>query len=184
MGLPEEYVALLKKHGLQPPQPLTPKEFWDELEKRMIRYPGKIDRRPDVGHWLDHFAAGYDPRTQFCELDLYTIQVGWVLAKQGIAWPTPVYFGEFPTREFNAVAQPTDSGVLCLVNTGLIRFLQEFPRACFSTAVSDASGVSSVSSLEDFTNALGEAIAVAYLYLIHSRHNASTDLPKSGIQGL
>ena len=180
MGLHEEYVALLRRHGVEPPETMTPREFATRVEEQFLRPPGKCEPAERLVQELAESFARY--KTQFFELDLYTAQVGSVLAENRMNSPIPFYFGEFPTNEFNAVAQPTDSGALCLVNTGLIQFLQNFSKACLSNAISDASGNAVIKGREGITNlthSLGAAISVAHVYLIHSKHNAHSELLKS-----
>jgi hypothetical protein len=46
-----------------------------------------------------------------------------VLNDMNIPLAKEIYFEEFPTRQFNACVKPTPSGLLCLLNTGLLKLI-------------------------------------------------------------
>lgn len=54
-----------------------------------------------------------------------------VLADMGVKLKRKIFFGELPTQQFNACAKPTPNGILCLLNTGLLKFLYNISIASF-----------------------------------------------------
>ncbi|MFC1898374.1 hypothetical protein ACFLYJ_02260 [Candidatus Cloacimonadota bacterium] len=50
----------------------------------------------------------------------------------GYKFDKNIFFGDFPTGDFNANVRPTQNGYLCLINNGLKRLLYNLPYAWFS----------------------------------------------------
>jgi hypothetical protein len=61
----------------------------------------------------------------------YLALVKKVLDRRGIALDKHILFGEFPTHQFNACVLSTPSGLLCLLNTGLLKLIYHICVASF-----------------------------------------------------
>jgi hypothetical protein len=63
-------------------------------------------------------------------IDEYVRTVTRALTEAGRTLPGDVYFNIFPTSDFNACAQATPHGYLCLLNQGLCELLYNVSLAC------------------------------------------------------
>ena len=144
MGLEDEYAALVRAHGLEPPtDDRSVREKLKELRHLATSAPEEADRRRatevlQMISLLDRETDGAvskrlaesGERAQSYQLSDYLEAVKEKLASRGALLPADVYFNVFPTGEFNAVALPAQAGYLCLLNTGLLRLLSNIARAC------------------------------------------------------
>jgi hypothetical protein len=112
-----------------------------------------------------------------------------ILKIQGVDLPMEVYFGTFPTNDFNANARRTANGALCLLNQGLTAFLYHFSVACcYPIETTAAAGKGATvriperflySEMPKLQEAFGGALLTAYYYLTRSQHEYPTTFSDS-----
>jgi hypothetical protein len=188
MGLHEEYVAFLAEHGVEPPSQWTKSQLLDGVRKSLNDSREGIRKQAKhVLSWVDaigvgHRAAEKEDYSEF-ENSLDLVRRG--LELMGIEFPTQLYFGMFPTSVFNARAVRTQSGVLCLLNTGLTSFLYNFSIGCCYAVTEESHNFfrmpsfnATLRSEPRLLTALGIAISVAYQYIAHSAHALPESLPE------
>ena len=154
--LEAEYLALLNRYGLQPIQPVERPAKTLRRLREMARDGSPTDLRNyslqtiELVDALNEKTGGkvepallerqvYDGTG---ELDQSVTKILSVLQSRRQQLDLPVYINVFPTGEFNACAKPTPNGVLCLLNTGLLRLLHRVAVACCYPVHSTKNGIS------------------------------------------
>lgn len=190
MNLEDEYLLLLRSHGLER---VTDKrsvgEMLADLErlaesatnearrrraKEVIAVIKTLDQETGGAVSMHLGRTGADARNR--PLDDYVAVVTEAMALKGVGPPENVYFNVFPTGEFNAVARPAGGGYLCLLNTGLLRLLSNVAHAaCFPVRVSDDQILLDEKGAEDeeissLEVTLAAAVKVILNYLRYEMH--------------
>ena len=89
----------------------------------------------------------------------YLALIAQVLERRNIDLPQQMLFGEFPTRQFNACVQPKPHGLLCLLNTGLLKLI-------YHVCVASSYAVHAVPAAENKESQAFTAEAVATMMVI------------------
>jgi len=138
----------------------------DELEllgEHGARLLDTIHSDPVLRRGLEHeFEQGFPFIDVTGKVGRYLAIIDQVLARRGVELKRHILFAELPTHRFNACVEPTPNGLLCLMNTGLLKLLYHICVAAFYALYGEPSTEANVSVPAE------TAAAVSIIRIIHN----------------